>query len=284
MKSFSSHFDPQAHLDEISGLPDQGINPAITALALASLELPGLSTQRYITHLEKLELDARQRYQDLIKEGSADDVGVRLAALKHVISDQYGYVANKTPHEGLEGANLIRVIERREGLPVALAILYVHLGTVLNWDVCVLAFPQNTLCRVEHEGQRLIYDPAQGCRVLQAPDMRTLVKEQSGTHAELSAAYFEPITSRELVIALENHIKLRLIEGGDYKRALAVVERMQVIAPQEYRLWLDAGVLYARIRQPEKAAANLERYIDAVPSGRDRDEALLLLQQVRGET
>ncbi len=276
-----SVFDPRSYLESISDQPDQNIDPALVALALAAFNLPEISTGRYVTHLEKMAYDVAARFDVLIKEGSTDDAGTRLAALKHVISDRYGYAAFGDAHENLEAANLIRVIELRRGLPLALALLYVHAAQAQGWDVCVLDFFQDAICRIEHDGVRLIFDPAQGCRVLQAPDLRALVKARQGAGAELSAQYYEPVPNRALVIALENHIKSRLIEGGDYVQALEVIARMEQISPDEYRLWLDAGVLQARTGQKGKAVMSLEKYISVAPPGRDRDEAFLLMQQIQ---
>lgn len=276
-------FDAAAHLKAIAALPDRDIDPAVVAVALAALDMKGLSPGRYISHLGKIAQDVSARYVALIGEGAQDDCAVRLAALKHVIVDQYGYREESDGPEPMESANLIRTIDRRKGLPVCLALLYSHAARAQGWDVCVLRFPCRRVCRIEWEGVRLIFDPAAGCRILQAPDLRAIVKAHEGNHAELSAAYYEPLSSRALLICLQNYIKLRQIEVGDYADALMTVRRMQEIDPQEYRLFLDAGVLLARNGDPVQAAGQLEEYVRRAPTGRDRDEAALLLRQIRDE-
>ena len=63
--------------------------------------------------------------------------------------------------------------------------------------------------------------------------------------------------------------------------ALKTVEIMRLVAPGEYRLLLDAGVLYARTQQTQAAIDVLEDYIKQAPYDRDRHEAALLLRQLK---
>ena len=45
-------------------------------------------------------------------------------ALAEVIARSYGYRGDSETYDDLQNADLVRVIERRKGLPVALSILY----------------------------------------------------------------------------------------------------------------------------------------------------------------
>jgi len=107
--------------------------------------------------------------------------------------------------------------------------------------------------------------------------LKTLVSPQ----AELIAEYYEVASKRELLTRLQNNIKLRQIEMEEYSEAVKTIETMRRIDPAEYRLLLDAGVLYARTNQALAAVDALERYIELTPSTSDRQEALMLLQQIR---
>ena len=52
-------------------------------------------------------------------------------------------------------------------------------------------------------------------------------------------------------------------------------------APDEYRLLLDAGVLYAKVDKPMAAIRALEGYIEKTPNVQDRYEAGLILDHIR---
>lgn len=268
-------------LTELGRRDDDDIALADTALLLSALARPGLDTDRYRHHVQKLGLDVRQRFHDLLQAGADDSPQTRIAALKHVISDQYGYVGSMDQFDDLENADLARVIDQRRGLPIALSILALEAGRAQGWMLEGLNFPGHFLVRIEHEGARLIFDPFSQFRILEAPDLRALIKEVAGDNAELSAAYYQSASNRDILVRLQNNIKLRQVEAEDYAGALATVETMRLFAPREVRLLLDAGVLYAKTGQKLKAIGVLEDYIRQAPSHRDRQDAQLLLLNLR---
>lgn len=281
MKVADINSEFQQYLKNVGHLPDDEVDVGLTALALAAPAYVGRSLERYKNHLKKLQKDVQARHASLLKEGADDTAETRLSALAHILHAQEGYDGDSETYDDVKNADLIAVIERRKGMPIALGILYIATGQALGWDVCGLQMPGHFICRLEKEGQRLIFDPFNGGSILNAAEMRELVKQALGEYAELSTTYYEPATNRDILIRLQNNIKLRLIEAEAYQEALHVVEAMRRVDPKEYRLLLDAGVLYARIGQHMAAARALEDYIDKAPNPKDRREAAILLQQVR---
>lgn len=274
-------FDPQGYLGAVSSIPDVEIDLVKAALALANHAKPGASLDRCINHFRKTSEETKKRHADLLEAGAPDDAGTQLAALKHVISVNHGYAGDTETFNDLQNANLIRVIDRRKGLPVALAIIYIAVGRTLEWDVGGLDFPGHFLCRIEKSGLRYIFDPFNGCKTLEAHEMRDMLKKAMGRNAELSANYFMPVSNREILMRLQNHIKYRQIEGEDYPAALQTVKGMRLLDPNEYRLLLDAGVLYARTGNSKEAIAVLEEYIGKAPKDRDRHDAAILLHDLK---
>lgn len=272
---------PIEKLQAIGTLPDDAIDLGRVALYLAALDQPGISLERYDIHLRKLADEVRERHQALLEAGATDSVETRLAALKHIIADKHDYDGDTEKYDDLQNASLIRVIDRRKGMPIALAILYIQTGRSLGWDVYGLNLPGHFVCRIDQDGQRVIFDPFNRCAMLQAHELRQLVKRSMGPHAELSADYYHPANNRTILMRLQNNIKLRRIEAEDYEGALETVEAMRAVDPGEYRLLLDAGVLYARTNRLQNAIVTLEAYIEKAPGDRDRQEAALLLDQLR---
>ncbi len=273
-------FDASEHLKESSGVKDDDLEPAITAIALSVPNAKGLSVDRYLNHLEKLGQDVAARFRALLEEGSEDDANTRLASLKHVLSDKHGYEGDYD-EDNIDNAVLSRVIDRRRGLPIALALLYVHAARAQGWDIDGLSLPGYFLCRLEHDGVRHIFDPSDQCRILDAPDLRAIVKSARGENAELSASYYEPVGNRDWLIEMQNIVKLKQIELSEYRDALRTVEHMRLLDPFEFRLLLDAGVLYAKTGKTSDAVEALENYIEESPNPKDRQDAALLLQQIK---
>ena len=268
-------------LDQAGQVEDENINLANTALAMAALDSPGISLDRYQNHILAMSDEVALRYAELLESGAEDNAATQLAAMKHIIADKHGYEGDEETYDDLQNVNLIRVIDRRKGMPIAISLLYVHIGLAQEWDVSALNFPAHVVCRVEKDGERILIDPFNQCKILQAADMRNLLKTLVSPDAELTADYYEASSKRDMLIRMQNNIKLRLIEGEDYLGAVKTVEVMRRIDPEEHRLLLDAGVLYARTNQAMAAIDALEEYIERAPSLADKEEALILLQQIR---
>ena len=276
-------FDAGDYLNEVGSLPDAEIDLVKAAFALCAHEHEGLSFDRYFNQVKKLADDVAQRHAALLAEGAADDAGARLAALKHILIDQERFGGDNTGDDAPVLVDLIAVMDRQPGQPAALCLLFIQIGRMQGWQLDGLAMPGHFICRLEKDGERIVFDPETCAKILNAADLRAMVKERHGAQAELSAAYHESLSNRDILIRLQNVVKSRFIEDEEYERAVRVVENMRKIDPKEFRLLLDAGVLYAKIGENLAAARSLEGYIERAPNPRDRQQAALLLQQVRDE-
>lgn len=274
-------FDSRAILKESGEKDDGEISLFNVAMAFAASAHAGISIDKYFNHVNKAAHSAGERYIELLNAGAKDDARTRLAALKHILADREGYEGDSETYDDLQNADIIRVIDRRKGMPIALSILYIHVGRLNGWAVDGLNFPGHFLCRIEFGGERLIFDPFEDCEILEAPELRKLIKKIRGANAELSADYYKPCTNRETLIRLQNNVKLRLIEAEEYDEALKSVEMMRMVDPGEYRLLFDAGVLYAKTGQRKAAVEALDKYITLAPDARDRREAEAIIRHIR---
>ena len=279
----NSDFKAIEYIEASAQKADSEIDAGQLALALvyddhAGLKLPSL--ERYINHFSIIADNVMRHYHALINAGSDDDLGAVMAALKAVIVHELGYEGDDPGYEALESADMIRVIDRGSGSGAALGLLYIDAARKCGWKIEGLDVASHFLCRIEYEGEREIFDPANGCKIMRAHDLRALVKDKLGEAAELSSDFLEGMNIRGCLIYLCNALKSRRIEMGEYEQALAMIERMRLMEPMEYRLLLDAGVLYARLRHSEKARVCLEDYIENAPSPYDRYEARVLLNEL----
>lgn len=271
-------------LSQAGLLHDTDIPLFDVALNLALLRHPGRSGDAYINHLKKMISHVAERHAELVSAGSKDNQETRIAALKHVICDQFGYLGDKDNYDDLRNADMIEVIDRRKGLPIALSILAIECGRAQGWDIKGINFPGHFLIRFDEEGQRILSDPFNQFQIMQAADLRQLLKLSAGPKAELSTEFYQEISNREILLRLQNNIKFRQIESEDYAGALVTVRVMKKFAPREPRLLLDQSVLLARLGQVNGAIKAVEEYLDADISPQDRYDAEVLLRTLRLRT
>ena len=268
----------EAELREIGKGPDSAIDIAETALLLASLDRPGVPLARYRDHLDLLHDDLR------IAAAGIDSLDGRIAALNEVVYAAYGYEGDRRTYDDLQNANLIRVIDRRRGLPVALGILCIHAARGQGWDIAGLNFPGHFLLRIDHLGHRAILDPYAKGALQTANDLRDLLKAQGDDKAELQPEHYIAVTDRDILVRLLNNIRLRQLQRADNQAAAGTLERMLWIAPNDKDLWRELALLDAQLGRIDNAVAALEEYISRETNEGPRHDAALLLQKLRGQS
>ena len=262
-------------LRDIGASRDAPFEIAEAALALASLDRPRVPLERYRRHLVTLTEDIGQL---AVGCTSLED---RLAALNNVLVDKHGYAGDQLNYDDLQNANLIRVIDRKKGLPVALGILYIHTARAQGWKIDGLAFPGHFLLRLTEGGERLVMDPFHAGAARQTHELRDLLKAMSGNDAELRPEHYAEVSDREILLRLQNNIKLRLIQQNDAAGAEAVVARMLMLAPEQTALWWETGVLNAQAGQLQAAIEAIERFVELDARPQPRQEAAIFLQRLR---
>ena len=273
-------YDPETctrFLRDLGASGEQILPIAEAALALASFERPRVGPSRYREHLRVLARDVGRH------AGAGGDAAAHARALNEIILLKNGYTGDELTYDDLQNANLMRVVDRRKGLPVALGILYMHAGRAQGWETVGLAFPGHFLIRLSDGAERLILDPFHGGQVCGAAELRELLKATTGQESELQAEYYAPVSDRDVLLRLQNNLKARLLQAERHERAVGVVETMLMLAPDLAELWREAGMLHARLGNMRAAAAALEQFVLHAPDGMARHQAAAILQQLKAK-
>ncbi|MCB2107289.1 MAG: transglutaminase family protein [Rhodobacteraceae bacterium] len=268
-------------LKKIAGQADDGIDLAEAALLLAALDHPTADLTPYREHLNSLA----DTVHDTANARHGDDpLGPEemAAVLNAVMVDQFGYAGDDETYEDLDNANLMRVIERRRGLPVALGILYIFAARSQGWSAAGLNFPNHFLIRLESsDGRRVIIDPFHKGRTMGAPELRELLKMVAGPGVELEAGHYRPVSNRDVLMRLQNNVKARRLDKGEIAGAVDAVESMLVLSPETAGLWREAGVLYMRSGQLKRSVEAFEGFVSRSESGPDRDKIAKVINELR---
>ena len=279
MSELTDHFDLEQcarFLRELAAAASPILPIGEAALALASFERPRVDLARYRQHLAAIA-------RDVGRHGAADDLAARARVLNEIILMKHGYSGDDLSYDDLQNANLMRVVDRRKGLPVALGILYLHAARAQGWECVGLGFPGHFLIRLSQGPERLILDPFHGGRTCDAASLRELLKAMAGQEVELSPEHYAPVPDRDVLLRLQNNLKSRLIQAGRHERAVRVLDTMLLLAPDLPELWQEAGLLNARIGNMRAAVEALEQFIIRAAEGAARHQAAALLQQLKAK-
>ncbi|WP_131829808.1 tetratricopeptide repeat protein, partial [Teichococcus deserti] len=171
------------------------------------------------------------------------------------------------------------------GLPVALGLLWLHAAEAAGWSAHGLDFPGHFLIALEGRpgglGGGAVVDPFHGGGPLQAPELRALLKAMQGPQAELQPGMLGPVARRDVLLRLQNNIKLRRLRAGDLAGALACTEDMLRFAPDAAPLWREAALMHQRLDRIGAALQCLDRFLALVPEGDAAERARALAVELR---
>jgi regulator of sirC expression with transglutaminase-like and TPR domain len=254
--------DPRVALEAIGALPDGEIDIADAALQLARVDAPDADWRAARTHLSLLAREAVAMARGI----ADDDAPLQAAALADLLAGRHGYAGDTETYDDLANANLIRVIERRRGLPVALGVLWLHAAHAAGWQAYGVDFPGHFLIALAGRNAPLVLDPFAGGRTMDPRLLRALLRRVEGAKAELRPGLLAPMSVRAVLLRLQNNIRLRRFSAGDVTGALACAQDMLRIAPDEPVMWHEVAMLHVELNQIAAAMRCLARYAELVPT------------------
>ncbi len=269
--------DPRDALEAIGSLPDAEIEIGDAALQLARVDAPDADWLAARAHLSEL---ARGVIEHGASIGPDADLEERVHILAEVLGGQ-GYAGDTEQYEDMVNANLIRVIERRRGLPVSLGILWLHCAQAAGWGAHGVDFPGHFLIALEGHGRQMIVDVFTGGDPLDAPAMRALIKRIEGEKVELRPGLMSPMTTRAVLLRLQNNIKLRRLRGGDLAGALSCTQDMLRFAPEVAAMWREAAAMHERLDEVSAALRCFERFLALQPDGEAAEKARAAVNGLR---
>jgi regulator of sirC expression with transglutaminase-like and TPR domain len=244
--------NPAAYLEQLGHAaaqnPADPVDIAQAALMLAALDHSGLPLEPARAHLAGIAEAMAAQGPMILRVGD----GAR--ALSTQLSTRLGYDGDRFSYDDPRNADLIQVIERRLGLPVTLGILYMHAARAAGMAATGLNTQSHFLVRIGHRHDDVTIDPFNGGAILEIGHPLP---------AALGDAHLaEPVGDIDVLLRLQNNLKIRALEKSRIARALEIAGRMTLIAPQRPDVWFDLarlneanGVLGASRRAYERCMA-----------------------------
>ena len=278
--------DPRDALDAIGTLPDTEIDIGGAALQLARIDAPDADWEAAQSHLSEIA-QAAARLTETIDES---DLAERAIGLSGLLGARFGYRGDDKTYDDLANANLIQVIARRRGLPVALGVIWLHAARAAGWGAHGVDFPAHFLVALQgvkgprpgQEGAQAVLDVFHGGTPLSSKDLLVLLKQVEGSAAELRPGLLRPMSTRRVLLRLQNNILTRRLAAGDAEGAVSCAEDMLRIAPDHASLWHQTALMNQNLDRIGAALRCLERFLALVPEGAVAIEAKQTVQSLRG--
>jgi regulator of sirC expression with transglutaminase-like and TPR domain len=261
---------------------DARIDLAQTCLMIAEDAYPGLAVERYLGDIERLALRLRAR---MPQRSGAEE---RVAALNEFIYEDLGFHGNTDDYYDPRNSYLNEVIDRRTGIPITLAVLYMVLGRRAGLPLEGVSFPGHFLVRLRLRTGVLVLDPFESGMPQSEADLRNRLQRviPPGVAGDVPAAelpldqFLEAASNRQILARVLRNLKAIYRDTGQPERLLAVLNRMLVVAPDAAAELRDRGIVYQRLECYRAALKDLTEYLKREPQASDLDEVRARLMEV----
>jgi regulator of sirC expression with transglutaminase-like and TPR domain len=234
------------------------------ALVIARLEYPHLDCGRSLRALDELGAWAAERLKDI----DPGDLRARVKRLNRFFYGECGFTGNRDRYSDVRNSMLNIVIERRLGIPITLALVYMEVAKRAGVAVRGIAFPGHFLlrassCRSRRERAEadLILDPFNGGAALSEADCRTLLSSQMGDEVSFSPVMLQPSAPARVVARLLNNLKRIYIDLRAFAYARRVTDLLLALDPTQLYEIRDRGLLSYHLDDFPAALRDLEDYL-----------------------
>jgi regulator of sirC expression with transglutaminase-like and TPR domain len=264
------HPDPWRWLCEAD---DSEVSLLDAALLIAKDEYPTLDVTAIRGQFAQLAHAA-----DLAADGQSGALA-RLKSLNHFLFDTQGFTGNFLDYYNPRNSYLNDVLERKLGIPISLAVIYIELGRRLGVEVAGVSFPGHFLVRVPVEGGLIIIDPFNRGKSIGADELKFRASGSGEAVAPSEDELFQmlaPCDNKTVVIRMLNNLKSLYRGDNDHLRALRVGNRLVQLTGSVYEQ-RDRGLMYLEIGASRSARNDLSAYLAACPNARDASDIRLAL-------
>ncbi|TMG75060.1 MAG: tetratricopeptide repeat protein [Betaproteobacteria bacterium] len=273
---------PLAAFAELMSRDDARIDLAQACLMIAQDAYPELPVERYLGDLERMAMRLRAR---LPQSGGAEE---RVARLNEFLYAELGFRGNTDDYYDPRNSYLNEVMDRRIGIPISLAILYMVLGRRVGLPLEGVSFPGHFLVRLRLRAGVLVLDPFAAGAPQSEADLRERLARviPPGVAGDVPVSelpldqFLEAASHHQILARVLRNLKAIYRDNHQPERLLAVLNRMVIVAPDATAELRDRGIVYHRLECYRAALKDLSDYIEREPNAADVDEVRVRLMEV----
>jgi regulator of sirC expression with transglutaminase-like and TPR domain len=190
-------------------------------------------------------------------------------ALARVFAEEFGFAGDRDTYDDPANADMIRVLDRRRGLPVSLSILYVAAARRLGWTANVLDVPGHVLVLLGEEADPVIVDPFRGGILIGRDQLATMVAA-ANLGPSAAVQHVAAMPNRAVLVRLLLNQATRAEQSGKGRRALELYARMTAVAPGHGHAWWERARLELADGDVAAARASLTAMLELTRDARLR--------------
>lgn len=246
---------------------DEKIDLVRGALTIARTEYPDLNIESYVRQIDELAFQAESRITEL------GDASETISAVNHVLFEEIGLRGNRENYYDPRNSFLNDVLDRRLGIPITLALIYMEIGRRLGFPLFGVGMPGHFLLKnYDIDGRETLIDCFNGGDILNAQDCQRRLDEIYSGQMTLRPEFLFAVSRRQMLTRILNNLKTVYMSSRNFKKVLPLVDLLLVIYPRSPEDVKQRALLRYSLGQSKAAAEDLEEYLRMSPEASDSDE------------
>ena len=260
----------------VSG-PEEELDLAEAALLIAQEEHPDLDVTAYLRRLDELAASVRARLPQA--PGSADiihNLNVRLFR-------EEGLTGNESEYYDPRNSFLNEVLDRKQGIPITLSVIYLEVGRRLGLPLVGVGFPGHFLVKYSGADGEVVLDPFAGGATLTREELEQKLRSMYGEANPFLAQVPQllvPASKKEILVRMLRNLKGIYLQQNDFTRALAAIDRILLVAPDLALEVRDRGAVHQRLGHLQAALQDFRRYLQMVPDAEDAEAVRTVISRM----
>jgi regulator of sirC expression with transglutaminase-like and TPR domain len=249
-----------AELERALNAPGAELGPA--SLTIARIEYPALEPQRYLDLLDEMGERAAQRLGS-----SAISSSETIQAFNEYLYDEERFGGNRDHYDDPRNSFLNEVLDRRTGIPITLAVVYLEVARRAGLTITGVNFPGHFLLRAPGgmAGDDLIIDPFHSGALLSEFDCRQLLRNHVGDEAAFDRSLLAPATRHDIVVRMLVNLKRLYVRMRSFPQARFISTLLLTADPSAVHELRDRGLLAYHLEDFSSALRDLEEYLRLSP-------------------
>lgn len=273
--------EPQQAFARLARQADGDIELAAGALAVSALFQREPVAAQARSELDALASQARSR------TGDDADLFERVRVLNTLLFDEVGFAGNQEDFYDPRNSFLDQVLERRLGIPISLAVVYIEVAARVGLPAFGVSFPGHFLVRIGRGDTALMLDVYAGGIALPESELDRRLADlygQGTLSLRSHPALLRPATKREILVRmLRNLIGIYRDRGEQINRLEALTAALTLAPdlPDELR---ERGLLYRDIDYVPAALGDLRRFIEVSDDAEQIAAVAAVIDELAGNT
>ena len=258
--------------DEINQ-PEEEINLAKAALYIAQTEYLELNPNPWLDTLDRMAQEVRTRL-------TAERYPLRvIQTINQYLYTELGFRGNSKDYYNPCNSFLNDVLERRQGIPITLSLVYLEIAQRLDFPMVGIGMPGHFLIRPDFADAGIFVNAFNGGETLFEQDCEELLSRLYQQSVKLQPQYLEAVTKQQFLARMLTNLKFIYLNQKELDKALTMVEMILLVFPSAATEIRDRGLLCFELGKWEQARRDLEFYLAMVPDAGDFD----IVQNILGK-